>query len=448
MLIEINQFGKIIFLNSDSGDASFNKSELMTNFFNIDENEYLNDFKTNTYTFCLSISDKCNLNCKYCFNKEKNNKLLDPEEAINNLNFLFEKFNDGKKYFIDLSGIGEPLLNLECIKEIIKYKDRKMEEIRKEIVIMFSTNGLLLSKELVEFLQTNEILFGISIDYNQKLNNFLRGNNKSDNFTKIMENIKQIKHREFLGVSVSITKHLFDINEAIDFLKEYFTTLSFRIIRDNVIGINNKETLDQWINQYDKLAIRLLNEAKDGNLSTFQVLMNGDDVFGRYLYLAFGNYRTLNRCDSFISRISYFNGRLYGCSAQNKIDNFGVEPNEIEKVRKLKIAEAVHSCIDCAYKLYCGGHCEVEEVYSNINIPFNCKLHKHLINLALYLKLKLLEENYEIFKKINLLARNKYQRNNEFDRFNTFIENNKNLSFKEAKNLYYKINNKEANKII
>lgn len=63
MVIEINQFDKIIFLNSDSGDASFNKSDLKTNFFNVNKNDYLNNFKINTYDLCLSFFDKCNLNC-------------------------------------------------------------------------------------------------------------------------------------------------------------------------------------------------------------------------------------------------------------------------------------------------------------------------------------------------------------------------------------------------
>lgn len=44
--------------------------------------------------------------------------------------------------------------------------------------------------------------------------------------------------------------------------------------------------------------------------------MNGEDFFGRYLNRAFGGFRTMNRCDAAISRLSCdLDGNIYPCSA-------------------------------------------------------------------------------------------------------------------------------------
>ena len=43
---------------------------------------------------------------------------------------MFKVFPDGKKYFIDLSGKGEPLFHLKEIVQIADWCKRKQDEIR------------------------------------------------------------------------------------------------------------------------------------------------------------------------------------------------------------------------------------------------------------------------------------------------------------------------------
>ena len=75
--------------------------------------EYAENYKITSYSICLDISNACNLNCSYCFNNSKDGKLIKYNDAINLLELFFKEFPDGQKYYVDLSGKGEPLLNLK-----------------------------------------------------------------------------------------------------------------------------------------------------------------------------------------------------------------------------------------------------------------------------------------------------------------------------------------------
>jgi sulfatase maturation enzyme AslB (radical SAM superfamily) len=64
-------FNCIIFLNVSNGDISDSKRDLLNNKFEINIENYLKNFKPTAYSFCLNISDSCNLMCSYCFNNKK-----------------------------------------------------------------------------------------------------------------------------------------------------------------------------------------------------------------------------------------------------------------------------------------------------------------------------------------------------------------------------------------
>lgn len=441
-MIEFQIFDKRIYLNPKNGDVSFNLKEIENNEYAINITDFLNNYKPNAYTFCLSISNACNLNCKYCFNKRKNGTLLEFKTIKKELDFLFDTFNDGEKYFVDLSGFGEPLLNLNCIVDIAKYCIEKSNNIRKEIIPMLSTNGLLLTPNIAMKLQDLQVLFGISIDGNEQNNDLNRITSKGEpTFQKIINNISNIKNREFIGMTCTLTNNVFNIVNSIDEMKKYFKTLSYRFVRDDLLGLDNEATI-KWIEQYDHLAIKLLNEIRREDFSTIFALINGDDYFGRYLYKMFGNFRTLNRCDAGISRFSFVKDDLFcGCSAQSIDQKFYYNKDEIKQLQKNKLEEQCNDCKDCNYKLYCGGKCPI--IKDNIeNKNYQCNINKHLIQLAAYLKLMILSENIDSYKIIYDFCIEKRNRYKIDEDFNNYLLKHSYLSFIEAKIEYDKIKNR------
>lgn len=48
--------------------------------------EIIPHIKPTSYSFCLEISNTCNLSCDYCFNKNKNQTALSLEKASKSIN--------------------------------------------------------------------------------------------------------------------------------------------------------------------------------------------------------------------------------------------------------------------------------------------------------------------------------------------------------------------------
>ena len=164
------------------------------------------------YSFCLAVSDRCNLRCSYCFNKSKSGQRMSLEQAKDILNNLFSLFPDGQKYFVDLSGIGEPLLNLDVILPLADYCHEISNRIMTEVLPQFVCNGTLLTPKVAKLLQDHEILFGVSLDGNEEINDRYRG---KGTFKTVLDNVMSIANRDYIGCAATIGNDSFPLLESI-----------------------------------------------------------------------------------------------------------------------------------------------------------------------------------------------------------------------------------------
>lgn len=430
-----------LFLNTSNGDVSDFKKELLANCFKICIEDYLKNFKPTSYSFCLDISDCCNLRCSYCFNSNKENNLMDSKLALDALEYFFAKFPNGEKYFIDLSGKGEPLLNKKLIKEVALYCHKKSDELKREVLPMLVCNGTLLSKENVDFLQELGVLFGVSLDGPKLVHDLYRTDlNGNSTFETIINNVLAIEHREYVGCAATLTNMVFPLVETIEYLSTIFNTLSFRLCRSPIYGLS-KNSLEKWENEYLKLTKKLKDDVDNSDLKIFKCLMNGDDLFGRYLCKMFSNSRTINRCDGLITRFTCdIDGKIYGCPASSGIDNFEVQKNKIFECAKEEFQRQTNQCLKCPFKFYCGGECKLEtNFYGHIN-QYNCEFKQHLIKLAAYLKIYCLRNNIDMYEKLNDFCIEKKARYRIDPELKAFCNKYSNLTFTEAKKEFDKRN--------
>ena len=74
----------------------------------------------------LKITNKCNLNCIYCYNADKNEiKDMDFKTAKNSIDYILS--DDADKLKIQFTG-GEPLLNFDLIEKVIKYCNKNYND--------------------------------------------------------------------------------------------------------------------------------------------------------------------------------------------------------------------------------------------------------------------------------------------------------------------------------
>lgn len=432
---------KTIFLNETTGEFSYKKSELFVAG-RINFTEILNNFKVSVIYICLCISNKCNMNCSYCFNQDKDNKVMDFKFAKSIIEKAIDENKYCDKFFIDVSGSGEPLLNLNLIWEINNLCKKLSNKINKEIILNFVTNGLLLTEKISTKLQSEGILFGISLDGDMYNHNFHRKSNGHNTYELIMENIRKIKNNDYLGVAVTISNTVFDLVKTIDDLSLYFNTISIKPIRHKELGFNRKIT-KLWILEYQKLTRNILILSDNNNISILKKLLNGDDYFGKFIYRAFMGVKTLNRCDSGISRFCYdIDGTLYGCPpAKVYPEERLIKPNNLQKYKK-QIQDTINMCSGCSYLLLCGGQCQIETLINNGKLNNNmCLFKKKLIDFAMYISLYIKQNNKLIYKEIIEFCNEKNERSFRNDELLKFVKEN-NYSFIEGKKIYDKLNKK------
>ena len=390
--------------------------------------------KPTSYAFCLNIIDSCNLSCDYCFNVIKSGKSISDKSAIVSLERLFSLFPDGEKYFVDLSGKGEPLLALKQVLEIANWCHKKQDAIRKEILVQFVCNGTLLRPEIADLLQRKGILFGVSLDGDEFTHDAHRKDkNGNPTFKSILRNVTAIKHRDYVGCAGTITNDVFPLLETINALLPIFRTISFRPVRGDMrIG---KESVLRWIKEYERLAKSMHKDGLAGDDRVFLALMNGDDYFGRFLCRAFGGQVVLNRCDGGVSRFSVdLDGSIYRCPAATKEDKRILD--DLRYAASDEFTKQARACAKCTFKYLCGGECPVE--LERLGEPWNpmCELTKRMIVIANWLELRIALDRPSMHERLSRFVEEKSARSRKDPVLELFLAHHSHLSFTEGKRLF------------
>lgn len=150
------------------------------------------------YQLILQVTQQCNLRCGYCAysgiyaqNRKHSSKRMNFETAKKAIDFFIERTSEMDKIHISFYG-GEPLLEFDLMRRCVEYAKDMVEG--KELTFGITTNGTLLTDEIVEFLSTNEFHLMISLDGSKKEHDanrkFMSG---EGSFDLIMENVRHIK---------------------------------------------------------------------------------------------------------------------------------------------------------------------------------------------------------------------------------------------------------------
>ena len=139
----------------------------------------------------LAITEKCNLNCTYCYEKNKNLKTIPLETAKKLIDMVLSEDTAYDKCVIEFIG-GEPLLEIKLIEEIIGYTEAQMIKLnhkwRKTLMYAFTTNGTVFTEEAKALLLRIKHYgsVGLSLDGIKYVHDL----NRNNSYDKIMEDFK------------------------------------------------------------------------------------------------------------------------------------------------------------------------------------------------------------------------------------------------------------------
>jgi uncharacterized protein len=110
----------------------------------------------------LDVTVRCNLACDYCF-KEKDRREMSLETARDAVCWLIFASMDARRLQVNFMG-GEPLLRFDLIKQLVPFAKRRASQHNKFIHFGVTTNGTIMSDEIIEFWRRWGLGFHTSID--------------------------------------------------------------------------------------------------------------------------------------------------------------------------------------------------------------------------------------------------------------------------------------------
>ena len=197
--------------------------ESMGNEISTDLEEMLSD---HVMALTLEMTEECNLRCRYCIYhpahpgyREFGKKHMTLETAKQAIDFL-KKHSSKNDDFIAVGFYGgEPLLNFNVIKETISYAQETFKN--QKLQFTMTTNGLLLTESISDYLVENNVSLTISLDGPKALHDENRiFSDDKGSFDDVMKGIKMLL-QAFAKFNQTPIFSINMVNTGPDFMKRY-----------------------------------------------------------------------------------------------------------------------------------------------------------------------------------------------------------------------------------
>ena len=358
---------------------------------------------------CLHISHDCNLRCEYCFASTGDfgtgRKLMSVETGKKAIDFLLEHSGDRKNLELDFFG-GEPLMNFDAVKEIVKYARSRESEFGKRFRFTITTNGILLDDDKTDFINREMSNVVLSIDGRKEVNDRMRPSpNGSGSYDIILPKFKKLVDARSSDkdwyVRGTFTKY--NLEFAADVFSLYeagFDQISVEpVVADPKLPYAlTEEDIPTVCAEYENLAKRLLAHDKEGkhfNFFHFKIdLDQGPCAIKRLRGCGCGNEYVAITPD----------GDIYPCHQFVGIEEYkmgNLDEGTFDMEKKQYFAEAhiynKPKCRDCWAKFYCSGGCNANNYQYQGDIhnahDLSCEFERKRVECAIMIQaVKMLEK--------------------------------------------------------
>ena len=358
------------------------------------------NYKANTNVvkaLCLHVAHTCNLNCSYCFASQGKYQgeraLMTFEVGKQAFDFLIANSGTRRNLEVDFFG-GEPLMNLDVVKELVAYARSIEKEHNKNFRFTLTTNGVLLDDETTEFLNREMSNVVLSLDGRREVHDrFRRDYMGRGSYDLILPKFQRfVEQRGGKGYYMrgTYTHHNTDFTKDIFHMADLgFTELSMEPVvcaPDDPCALR-EEDLPILFEQYEILAKEMIKRKKEGRPFTFYHYMldlkNGPCIYKRITgcgsgteYMSVTPWGELFPCHQFVGDEKYSLGNVWE----------GVKKPEVQDEFRSCNAYAREECRDCWAKLYCSGGCAANAYHATGSVggvyKYGCELFKKRIECA------------------------------------------------------------------
>ena len=372
--------------------------------------DYIHDVKsrkTVVKALCLHIAHDCNLACRYCFAEEGEYKgdrsMMSEKVGKAALDFLVANSGNRHNLEVDFFG-GEPTMNFGVVKKVVEY-GRELEKIHdKHFRFTFTTNGVLVNDEIMEFANREMDNVVMSIDGRKEVHDYMRpARNGKPSYDIIMPKFVRFaesRNQQRYYVRGTFTRNNLDFSNDVIHLAD----LGFeQISMEPVVGLPEEpyaireEDLPQIFEEYDKLAREMIKREKEGrpfNFFHFMIDLSGGPCVAKRLsgcgsgteYLAVTPWGDLYPCHQFVGEEEFIVGNVFD----------GIKRQDICSEFRACNVYTKDKCKECFARFYCSGGCAANawKFTGNINGAYDlsCEMERKRVECAIMIKAAFAEE--------------------------------------------------------
>jgi uncharacterized protein len=346
---------------------------------------------------CLHVAHDCNMRCAYCFGDEGSfsgeRALLPAETGRKAIDFLIAHSGNRHNLEIEFFG-GEPLMNFETVKELVRYGKERAAACGKHIRFTLTTNGLLLDEEKERFINEHMDNVILSIDGRPEVNDRMRKTPAGGGtYQHVIDNIARFRENRqgLYYVRGTFTAKNKDFSEDVKHLADMgFEHVSVEPVvtepdRDYAL---KESDIPELLAEYDKLTDLYLDYARNGKKFSFfhfdVDLTQGPCVYKRVAgcgagteYVAVSPEGDIYPCHRFVGEEQFKLGNVRDEAFENKWFSMFNRAHIYNK----------EDCSACWAKFYCSGGCHANAWSENGDMlkPYGlgCALEKKRLECAI-----------------------------------------------------------------
>ena len=350
---------------------------------------------------CLHVAHTCNLNCSYCFASQGkyhgDRALMSFEVGKAAFDFLIKNSGERRNLEVDFFG-GEPMMNFDVVKQLVAYAREVEGKYNKNFRFTFTTNGVLLNEEVMDFLNKEMSNVVLSLDGRREVNDHFRrdyaGRGSYDTIVPKFQRLVEKRGGKGYYVRGTFTHNNTDFTNDIFHMADLgFTELSMEPVvcpPGDPYALTD-EDLPVLFEQYEILAKEMIKRRREGRPFTFYHYMldlkNGPCIYKRITgcgsgteYMAVTPWGELYPCHQFVGDEKYSLGNVFD----------GIKNTEVQDEFRSCNAYARPECNDCWARLYCSGGCAANSYHSTGSISgvykYGCELFKKRIECAVMMQ--------------------------------------------------------------
>ena len=347
---------------------------------------------------CLHIAHTCNLNCSYCFASQGKyhgeRALMSFDVGKRALDFLIENSGSRRNLEVDFFG-GEPLMNFDVVKELVKYARSIEKEKNKNFRFTLTTNGVLVDKDVIDFANREMSNVVLSLDGRKEVHDRFRvdysGGGSWDKIVPKFQEFVKARGGKNYYMRGTFTHANPDFLEDIKTMLDLgFTELSMEpvVAAEGDPSALTEEDKPIVLKQYEDLAKLMIKRGKEGKPFTFYHYMidlkGGPCIYKRISgcgsgteYMAVTPWGDLYPCHQFVGDEKFKLGDIWKGVLNTEIQNEFASCN----------VYAREDCRDCWAKLYCSGGCAANAYHSTGSVrgvyKYGCDLFRKRMECAI-----------------------------------------------------------------